>query len=61
LLVADDAEGFARCVLRLLGDPELARRLAAAGRRYVEQHHDWDGIVERLEAIYQTSACGRAT
>ncbi len=51
-LVADGPEAFAAAVLRLLGDPALRTQLGQAGRRYVEQHHDWRSIVERLEEIY---------
>ncbi len=53
LLVGDGAEAFARQVVRLLDDAELRRRIGASGRQYVEQCHDWDRIVERLEDIYQ--------
>jgi len=52
LLVAEDAATFAQHILDLLADQALQRRLGRAGRRYVEQHHDWDRIAERLEQIY---------
>ncbi|MCS7261538.1 MAG: glycosyltransferase [Anaerolineae bacterium] len=52
LLVADSAEAFARQVLRLLDDDALAARLGAAGRRYVERHHDWNTVAAQLEGIY---------
>jgi glycosyltransferase involved in cell wall biosynthesis len=55
LLMAASAEEFAHQVLRLLNDDALAAQLGAAGRRYVEQHHDWNVIAARLEAIY--AAC----
>ncbi len=51
-LLSNEPADFARQILRLLGDRDLGLRLGQAGRRYVEQHHDWDGIVERLEGIY---------
>ncbi|RME35351.1 MAG: glycosyltransferase, partial [Thermoflexia bacterium] len=41
LLVAGTAGEFARQVLQVLEDPALAGHLGAAGRRYVEAHHDW--------------------
>jgi len=53
LLVAQDSTEFARAVLNLLEDPDLAARLGAAGRRYVERHHDWDVVAARLEDIYR--------
>jgi polysaccharide biosynthesis protein PslH len=50
-LLADDPTGFARAVIRLLDDPELGRRLGAAGRTLVAKRYDWDEIVPRLEAL----------
>ncbi len=52
LLVAAEPEEFARQVLRVLADRELAGRLSAAGRRYVEAHHNWHSIAGQLEDIY---------
>lgn len=53
LLVADTAEEFARYVLRVLGDPALAKRLGITGRQYVETRHDWGTIAGQLVAVYQ--------
>jgi sugar transferase (PEP-CTERM/EpsH1 system associated) len=53
LLVADTPDEFARHVLHVLGDPELAARLAVAGRRYVETSHNWALIAEQLAGIYR--------
>jgi len=53
LLVAEDAEQGAAAILRLLADAPLRNRLSSAGRRYVEQHHDWDAVAGRLETIYE--------
>ncbi len=53
VLVADEPAAFARQIVRLLDDRELQLRIGLAGRRYVEQHHDWNQIVERLENIYR--------
>ena len=54
LLVADDPARFAENVLILLDDPDRQREIGAAGRRYVEQHHNWDHIAARLEEVYLT-------
>ncbi len=51
--VADGPEAFAHHVLCLLDDPSLRARLGTAGRRYVEMHHDWNVIVDRLAGIYE--------
>jgi len=53
LLVGESADDFASQVIRLLSDRELAIRIGAAGRRYVEEHHDWDRLAARLEQVYQ--------
>lgn len=52
LLVADAAEEFARCVIRLLSDPAERRRLGSAGRELVRAHHRWEEAAERLERVY---------
>ncbi|NOZ06349.1 MAG: glycosyltransferase [Chloroflexi bacterium] len=52
LLVAGDADPFAEAILRLLDDAALCARLGSAGRRYVQQHHDWDAVAGKLEAVY---------
>jgi glycosyltransferase involved in cell wall biosynthesis len=51
----DDAAQAAERIAALLSQPEAAARMGAAGRRYVEQHHDWDAIAGRLEEIYGES------
>jgi glycosyltransferase involved in cell wall biosynthesis len=53
LLTAGAPDEFAGQVLRVLDDPALAAQLGAAGRRYVEQHHDWDAVAAHLEGIYR--------
>lgn len=53
LLVAETADEFAAHVLRVLTDPALATRLSLAGRQYVETHHRWASIAERLVEVYQ--------
>jgi glycosyltransferase involved in cell wall biosynthesis len=40
-------------ICRLLGSPELARRLGCAGRRLVEEHFDERLQVEKTEAFYE--------
>ncbi|MFN2538851.1 MAG: glycosyltransferase, partial [Mycobacteriales bacterium] len=43
-IVADDPESFANAVVALLRDDDLAQRLVAAGRAFVEENHDWARI-----------------
>jgi len=51
LLVADDPSDFATKVVALLTEPSLRRRLAAQGRKIVEERYTWPLSVKRLEAF----------
>jgi sugar transferase (PEP-CTERM/EpsH1 system associated) len=53
LLVADDAEGLADQVVRLLRDPTLRRRLARNARQLVEEKYIWERSVAMLEDVYR--------
>jgi polysaccharide biosynthesis protein PslH len=53
LLVADDAPGFARAVLRLLADAELRVRLGESGRRVAEQRYSWDAAGREFAAVVE--------
>jgi sugar transferase (PEP-CTERM/EpsH1 system associated) len=55
-LIADDPRVFAEHIARVLSDPGLAARLAAHGRRLVEDRYTWEDSVGRLEAIYWSLA-----
>ena len=52
LIVADDAQHFARETAALLADAEKRRQLGQRARAFVQAHHTWAAYVERLEAIY---------
>jgi glycosyltransferase involved in cell wall biosynthesis len=52
LLIAETAETFARSVVRLFTEPELADRLRAAGRRTVEEHYDWRKVYHAWDKVY---------
>jgi glycosyltransferase involved in cell wall biosynthesis len=53
LLVARTPVEMATRIVDLLADPDSRRRLAAAGRHYVERHHDWSAAAGRLVGIYR--------
>lgn len=53
LLVADEPQAFADAVVNALSNPELARRLGAAGRERVCSHYDWPSIARRHEDVYR--------
>jgi glycosyltransferase involved in cell wall biosynthesis len=53
LLVENDAESIAQAIRRLRGDPELARRLGAAGRRAVIERFTVEHMVRRTIEVYR--------
>jgi len=53
ILLADDADSFAREVAQLLGEPSRARALGDAGRRLVESRYATDGLARELLAFYE--------
>ena len=55
LLVADDPEGFAAAVVRILSDRELAAGLGAAGRALVSESYSWQGVAEALATYFRGS------
>lgn len=48
VLLADDPREFAESVLQLLDDPDRCERLAAEGRRLVEQRYEWGALSDEL-------------
>lgn len=53
VFLAEEPDEYAQAILTLINDPWLATQIGQAGRRYVEQHHDWDGAAQKLEVIYR--------
>jgi len=52
LLCGTSAEEIAAAVVRLLRDPALAARLAAAGRAYTEERLGWAAFVRSVAELY---------
>ena len=52
VIAVDDDAQFADAVVRLLEDRQHRDAVGAAGRRYVEQHHDWADLARSLIAVY---------
>jgi phosphatidylinositol alpha-1,6-mannosyltransferase len=51
----EDVGAVAAAIERLLGDPELRRRMGEAGRRAAETHYTWDRVArETLEFVRGT-------
>jgi glycosyltransferase involved in cell wall biosynthesis len=51
LLIADDPAEFARAVLWVINEPELAANLTANARLLTQTHYDWDRVGLKLNAL----------
>lgn len=51
-----DARHLARCIEEILGQPQMARRMGAAGRGKVLREHDWDDLARRTELVLEQAA-----
>jgi glycosyltransferase involved in cell wall biosynthesis len=52
ILLADEAAEFADCVIRVLADGHLARRLRENGRRWVQERYDWRRVYRQVDGVY---------
>ena len=59
LVRPNDPHVFAAAVSRVLKDPELAARLAAAGKARSERYR-WEVVTEEIEAAYRDAIASRA-
>jgi sugar transferase (PEP-CTERM/EpsH1 system associated) len=53
LRVGRDAGELAREAVELLSEPESRRRACEAGRAWVSEHHDWEAVGRRWDAILE--------
>ena len=53
LLIRDDPEKFAKAIIEILSDPDLAQRLKTEGRRLVEARFSWNQQFAKLEHALQ--------
>ncbi len=56
----EDTDAFGAAVLHLLSEPDMARGLGAAARRYVADHYSWDRSAQQVEAVYERVSDARA-
>ncbi len=52
-MVGETPQAMAEAVVALLANDSLRQQMGRAGRRYVENHHDWRSAAGRLEWIYR--------
>jgi glycosyltransferase involved in cell wall biosynthesis len=57
LVPSDDPAAMADAVRRIVGEPDLARRLSSAGRRMVEGF-DWSVILPRWKELLESARAG---
>jgi glycosyltransferase involved in cell wall biosynthesis len=55
-LIADTAQDLAQAVTSLLASPNLRFRIAANGRKFVEENFDWQAIFPRLDETLEELA-----
>lgn len=55
VLSAENSIDLANCVVNLLTDASLYRKLTHNGRNFVEESYDWEKIASQLEKVYMTS------
>jgi hypothetical protein len=60
-LVEDDPARFADGVIGLLRDREARIALATRARAFVERHHSWSAVLERVECVVVEAAGARTT
>ncbi|MDQ4079030.1 MAG: glycosyltransferase family 4 protein [Chloroflexota bacterium] len=53
ILLADTSEAFARAVVRVLREPELAIRLAYSGRSTLASRYDWRKVYGAWDKVYE--------
>lgn len=55
VVTAESAKALADAIARLLADEPLAKRLAAAARREIEQHHTKKAMLDAMEEVFRAA------
>jgi glycosyltransferase involved in cell wall biosynthesis len=53
LIPPEDSAALAKAIIKVLGDPESARRLGEEGRRLVEREYTVEKMAEKVYRVYQ--------
>jgi glycogen synthase len=61
LVPPGDAAALEAAILRLAGEPPFARALATAAQAHVRATYDFQGFMDRLEAVYEGCRTGRGS
>ena len=56
LLEAEEPQAFAKAIMKLLDDPQLAQQLGEAGRQFVAEHYTWASAANMLNRLYNSVA-----
>jgi len=51
LIKANEPKEWQETILRMLADTSARKQLGEAGRRFVEEHHNWDRCLEPLDRL----------
>jgi L-malate glycosyltransferase len=60
-VVVESVTQMAATAATLLSDPQKRRDLGLAGKRRIDECHDWDTIVGKYEALFSASSNGSTT
>jgi glycosyltransferase involved in cell wall biosynthesis len=55
-----EPQALANALERLAGNPELRRRMGAAGRAFVAAHYRWEDNAAQMAKLYQRAVGGKA-
>lgn len=54
ILIADNAEAFARQIERLLNDEDLRDKISSNARNFIRQNYDWEVVTKELVTLIDT-------
>jgi glycosyltransferase involved in cell wall biosynthesis len=52
LVPPENSEALAGALLRLLRDPESARRMAASGKKLAVENYSFERLIQEVDALY---------
>ena len=54
VLTSNTAAGMAKSTVALLQNSKLRKKLAKNGKKFVQEHYDWNPISQKLDQVYQS-------